>query len=362
MRTSPGVAVLLLGFGLAAQEQPPARPARTAAALAEALASKDANKIAWAAYEARKLGDKSLQGPLQQALRSLASSPADLAPHARLFVLDALASARVKVPPTDLLPLLDDEVCGTVAFLLLAREPRQNAAELFERFKSDWPKVNGRTWTLTLGRAEQELRRTIAIGNLLQAQAASGFAAFLLASLDLDLHVQVVTPNDGMAFDDTWSIQLPETQQPPAGLPPLPLYELVRMTGNQPAGTEPLAPGALPIDCLRTEPSREGRSIPLNMDAPQLDGLIWLLPLAKLQEAPPRQHRLAFADVQTYTADVTKARTALVEFRAALVAGLVAQKALLATAAKEVAIPIAVHVLDQRLDTKAPLPEIPAAK
>ena len=66
--------------------------------------------------------------------------------------------------------------------------------------------------------------------------------------------------------------------------------------------------------------------------------------------------------MQTYTADVTKAHTALVEFRAALVAGLVARKALLTTTAKEVAIPIAVHVLDQRLDTKTQLPEIPAAK
>jgi hypothetical protein len=101
------------------------------AAIATALAGDAAHDVAWAAHHARERADKLLVKPLLHALGRWRLSNDENAGFVCVHLLDALLELDARVPAGDLVPLVDDERCGTWAFVLLAREPRLDEAELF---------------------------------------------------------------------------------------------------------------------------------------------------------------------------------------------------------------------------------------
>jgi hypothetical protein len=344
MSVAPSTAVLWLTIGLAAQAAP-----RDAKALAEALADDDAKTVAQAASEARALGDKAMVAPLQHALREWSTDPSETACFVQAFVLDALIGLHAKVPASELLPLLDEERTGAAAFLLLAREPRQNEAELLELFRRDWPAIHGSNRVKEM--------RTWAIGNLLCQQRAPGFAAYLLDHVDLDLHVTVTSREGGPARDlppPRERLQL--VPRSTRDFPNVPWYWL---TSDRQASEE-LAPGAPSIGVVRTVlRSPESLRFSFVSNIPN-DGLPWLRKLARVESLPKRVLELEFTDPDQYMRDVATARRGLADLRTALLRGLVAEKAVNEQDAARWAGTTQVVIDDRRPDKSKRLPTIPA--
>lgn len=350
----------------AASPPPPDRPLRTPAALAADLASVEPEVVAWAAYDARRLGDAALVAPLRKALREPSADREDRdAPAAfvRLFLLDALAGLGAKVPATELLPWLDDARAGPVAFLLLARQPQLHEAELFALFRAGWPlpATEGRP---VRGNQDAALRMQ-AIGNVLCAQKTPGFAAFLLDHADLDLHATVVSPGRRMVTSSAnQRVFFPGPPRLPAGLPPLPVFTFLRT--DRPGNTtcEWVAPGPIEVGIARRQLAQEppvalspARSDP----APDLAaGLPWLRALAGDRAAPATAVTVRFTGAEACARELTAARLALREFRRQLLRDLVQARALgEADAARLGAVAVQVHVIDERADQTVPLPVLP---
>lgn len=175
-----GVALVLLAAagavaqeGHAVQRTDASAPARLEEASAEAarlLGSRGDRERAWGAYLAGAHGLKA-HAPLVVALLPNVDA-ADAAPagpdeaFVKRAALDALIRLDAEVPPERLLPLYrfaPDEVV-----ILLARSPEGNAAAL-----------------LTLFEEETTDARWLAVGNLLAEARARGFAARLLARLEM---------------------------------------------------------------------------------------------------------------------------------------------------------------------------------
>lgn len=344
---------------------PPDRPLRTPAAIAADLANVEPEVVAWAAYDARRLGDPALVAPLRKALREPRVDQEDRnAPGAfvRLFLLDALAGLGAKVPATELLPWLDDARAGPVAFLLLTRQPQLHEAELFALFRAGWPlPVPDRR---PVGGNQDAALRLQAIGNVLCAQKTPGFAAFLLDHVDLDLHATVVSP--GRRTVTSSSNQMVFFAGParlPAGLPPLPVFTFLRT--DRPGNTtcEWVAPGPIEVGIARRQLAQEppvARSPAWPDPASGLAaGLPWLRALAGDRAAPATVVTIRFTGVQACARELAAARDALREFRQQLLRDLVQAHALgEADAARLGAVEVQVHVVDERADQTVPLPTL----
>lgn len=359
-----GFRTLPMWLALALPAQETTRPARDAKAVVSDLEHIDPETVAWAAHDARILGDKSLIAPLQKTLARLRDDKDALVSFARLFVLDALAGYDAKVPSAELLPWLDDDRAGPVAFLLLARQSRIHEAELFELFRARWPLTpaeNGRQ----NGTAQHPALRIQAIGNLLCEQKTPGFAAFLLEHTDLALRAQVVASGLSVEHSSS-SSRVFFGPQPglPQGLPPLPIYTYVRTDTPGNSVCELVAPGPIGIGIARRQPttppppSRSGVPLgPAGLAQPEP----WLWALAGDRQKPATSVRIVFENAEQYVAELGKARDELRSFRHRLVQDLVAKRALgEADAARFLQDDVAVQVDDKRRDKRVPLPELPA--
>jgi hypothetical protein len=189
---------------------------------------------AWGAYLA---GERCDGAAIPALRRLLAARLADESRHDRVVrrtVLDALIRLEADVPWEELEVLPRSH--GTEVLVLLARRPRANRAALLELF--DRP-LSQRQW--------------LAVGNLLAAQRAPGFAARLLERLETVLRITVVEPEQcsvgggsrrilGGSGDAVLRVE--------EGWPPVARYFLLERCRP---GARPLAPGRRPIWVIRVE-------------------------------------------------------------------------------------------------------------
>jgi hypothetical protein len=150
-----------------------ARREDASAEAARLLKSRENRERAWGAYLAGAYGLKE-HAPLVVGLledQGVASGGWEEA-HVRQAALDGLIRLDAEVPAEKLLPLYPhapDEVV-----ILLARSPEKNAAALLTLFEEETPDA-----------------RWVAVGNLLAESRAKGFAARLLAGLEMRATVYV---------------------------------------------------------------------------------------------------------------------------------------------------------------------------
>lgn len=145
-------------------------------AVVRLLESPEFRDQAWAAYFIGAHQLSQFTPDLQELLLPLAGVDTWQASYLRLAVFDALIQVRAKVPSTDLMSFADsypDEV-----ILLLANAPAENREPLLYLFGHLQP---GTQW--------------VAVGNLLAAARAPGFAALLLS--DLPITAMVVVSDQG---------------------------------------------------------------------------------------------------------------------------------------------------------------------
>lgn len=347
------VVALLIAMSLAAQGPP-----RDATALSRALASTEPKTVAFAAHgarllvDARLLTDKTLVPVLQRALREWTKAEDAPASVVRLHLLDALLASKAKIPPADLLPLLDDPRCGTAAFVLLAREPKQNEAELFALFRTGMP--------LTGPLVDPPHLRTWAIGNLLCAQKTPGFAALVWRHTSQDLRVRVGNTEVPQRFGAGAFVGFNAPSPLLDGMPEEPGYELVRATQSY-GKTDCFAPGDPGVGVCRSirNPSQQ---ISIAITEINVDGMLWLRQMAGSPAQPWRDLPIEFDTVENFRQQVTKAQAELLAFEHKLLRALVTARAM--TEAEAASLPPTVNVVveDQRTDQSKPLPKIPPAR
>jgi hypothetical protein len=336
---------LLLVAGVAAQDKPIPKPAE----LAADLSSDTALTVAWAASHAASSPAKELIAPLRKALHAWRDQEGDEAEVTRLHLLDALLQSGAKVPASELLQMLDGERAGTVAFVMLLRDPKLNERELLDLFRAS-PPINDHELL------SDAALRTMALGNILAAQKAPGFAAFVWRHLDLDLHVTV---NDGGNLMSTISVALPNVR-PPApqgGFPPEPIYRLVTEAG---AGTQWLTGGQTPVGFVRVM-SDEQRAwrMPSGQSA-QWFSWLRITPM-DLQDSDTGL-TIAFKSRASFLVEVVVARAKLIAHKKAALRALVAAGAMTEAEAAAAASTTEVHIDDQRANRSEALPDIPPIK
>jgi hypothetical protein len=339
-------AFLLLVAGAAAQDKPVPKPAE----LAVDLASDTAVTVAWAASHAANAPSKELIAPLRKALHAWSEREGDEAEVTRLHLLDALLQSGAKVPASELLLLLKGERAGTVAFVLLVREPKLNERELLELFRASPHVIDDREFL------SDAALRTLALGNTLAAQRTPGFATFVWQQLDLDLHV-IVT--DGGNLTSSVSFALPNLR-PPApqqGFPPEPIYRLVTEAG---AGTQWLTSGQTPVGFVRalTDEQRAWR-MPGGHSAQWIS---WLRVTPMDLQSSDTGLTIGFKSRGSYLEAVGAARRQLVEHKKAALRALVAAGAMTEAEALAAASSTEVQVDDQRTNRAEALPDIPPIK
>lgn len=350
-------ALLLLGKALAAQAS-----ALEVADRTRALASSDAAIVLAAATAiAEHLAERPDARFTQPLLRALAGWTSTTgADEVRIHLLDALIRGQVKVPPPYLTPLLDDPACGVAAFVLLAREPRANAAELLAIFARDWPNAADRPLPLTCEAARQPTLRALAAGNLLAENNVAGIASSVLATTRLDRIQVTVRPLLGRLGTRADQPRLIAMTPPIPGVTSL-VYRLDRIRGPDP-DIEPLARGTIDVGFTReiVDPKAQG-AISVQLDMTKLlDGLPWLRQLAGAAKGPPCEVDVFWTTADDYRQQVETAREHAADYRALLLDRLVARGALTHEAAQAVAgKPFEIVVDDQRQDSSQPLPTIP---
>lgn len=338
------------------------RPPTDAAAIAKGLASDRAVDVAWAAHHARESEDGKLGKPLQQALaRWLARDDAE-APVVRLHVLDALVGLAPRMPATDVLPLLDDPVCGVAAFALVAREPAHNEAALLALFRRDWA-----AWDPAV--AGPMPRRLLAVGDLLAARRSPGLAAAIAPRVEFDVDLLVL--DQGAPHVGQWSFGIAPSQQPAPDWPPYPNYRFLdpaRLGGD--AWQAVPMPAPLDQAILRKAAVERRESGTMSFSIGRDDwptakanwpGVDWLCVMAGSSRRQ-RGTTITWSTQQAFVAAAVAARTERQQFVDALRERLVGNGCLAAADAKLLDRRVAVRASDQRADQTTPLPPIPPAR
>ena len=182
--------VLVAAAGASGQEAPQRAGTPPFALLEDAsaeaarlLRARGNSERAWGAYYAGALGLKQ-HVPLVVALLEEAGDAEGGAEASalRLAALDALIRLGAEVEPEKLLPLYQSAPDETV--ILLARAPERSAAALLTLFADEMPSA-----------------RWVAVGNLLAEARARGFAARLLAGLEMRANVYVYDSEDERGFN-----------------------------------------------------------------------------------------------------------------------------------------------------------------
>lgn len=172
--------VLLAASGAFAQGDG-ARLEDVSAEASRLLASRESRARAWGAYLAGAHGLKS-HAPLVVALLEDAEAGGTENAFVKQAALDALIRLDAEVPSEKLLPL--QQLAPDETLILLARSPEQNAGVL-----------------LTLFADEAADARWLAVGNLLAEARARGFAARLLAGLEMRATVFVYDSNGDRGYN-----------------------------------------------------------------------------------------------------------------------------------------------------------------
>lgn len=363
---------LLFVAGVAAQDKRVPKPAD----LAADLASDTAVTVAWAASRAASEPSKELITPLRKALHTWSDRQGDEADVARLHLLDALLQSGAKVPASDLLPRLNGERSGTVAFAMLLLEPRLHEQEILELFRAG-PEIAEHVILDEYG------LRKVALGNVLATQRTPGFASHVWRQLDLDLHVVAsdpeVTASSSSGFVLLSSVHLP-TRKP--GFPPYPIYGLVRDDGSAAAGmtlrkagsVQGGLPPPVPKDTTQwftTGQLRVGYVRVMSDDLKALtcpiassgQGFLWLQMIASMNlQRSDTEKVIAYKSRDAFLEEVVAARAKLAAHKKDGLRALVAAGAMTEAEATEAAGATEVHVDDQRTNRSQALPDIPPIK
>lgn len=339
-----------LATALAAQQAAP-----DAASITKALGGDDAIAVAWAAHHARELGDKQLAKPLQQALSTWRTNDDYDAPTVRLHVLDALVHLAPRMPAADLVPLLDDPVCGIAAFVLVAREPAHNEVALLNLFRSDQAASE-------VAGAEPLSQRVQLLGKLLASRNVPGFAAAVAERASLDLELPVVGAQDAM-----WgSITAPKLRRARPDWPTFPIYQFTDVRTGVPelSARQVAIPAPLAGAVSRVTANEPGITWATAGEAGQQraqPAIEWLCTMAAL----PRRgvtRALTWTNPATLLATATAVRAERQELLDTLRQRLVANGSMTAEEAKVLGRRVQVRFVDQRNDRSIALPEIPPAR
>ena len=361
------VATLAIAIALAAapaQEAAPPRPDATT--LRRQLASADASEVAWAAHHARELGNKQFQKAVRTAFATWRSAQTEHAPRARLHLLDAMIALDVRLPGSELLPLIDDDELGTAAFVLLVREPKVNEADLLTLFRRDWPELD-RDF-----RAQRD-RRTLALGNLLAEQGTPGFAACLVQGLQVPLTTSVRSPQHeppqrvfaiGGPGDPQPREPEPGWPAPPAFVIDHPLFQMVAPAIAMPSTTAASVSRRVhSAERLQSFTFKLGKRSLEGTGPTPGDALHWLATAARLTDSLPAREAVLVDTGQPITAErLTAVRADMQRFLITLRQRLVERGAMTEAEAAAMDIKVELTIEDQRTDKRTPLPPVPAAR
>jgi hypothetical protein len=347
------IALLLLSSAAFGGEEP---PSGDVAAVLARLRSDDAGEVAWGAYVAGRDDMKEAVPLLLDVLRPRPERSGKPWPLVHRSALDALIRLEARVPPGLLEPHLHGR-SRLLAFLLAAREPRENGALLLSIFDRD------------VGKRPQFGITALAAGNLLCANRTPGFAARLMSGIRVSLELTV---HDGRPSEDLIGIgggaggRFSDGRvDQPEDFPPYALYRLVPVP-RRPNGPAALADGPRPVHFTRRE--RSGRTIGFG-------GLGYRFPrpvcirewLAAMAETTPkalglpelRRHVHVWESPDAFLAWAVARRDELQERYWALARRLVKAGALSAREARALTPGIEVTLIDDRKETTDPIPRLP---
>lgn len=342
------------------------------AKLRQDVASADGSTVAWAAHHARKGRSKQLVAPLQRALGDWRRREGGDARLVCLHLLDALMALDAEVPAGELVELVDDEVCGVAAVVLLVREPKTNEAELMALFRRDLERfgVSKRSGLELL--AEQHERRTMILADVLARQSPPGFVALVAPRCEWRLQIVVHDPGKSErwgrgAFAPTGPASSPTV----AGWPPRPLFWLDHpAAARMRVPTIKVLPG-LPWVVTREEPVADGIAkdalwtfaLPSGEQSQPPFEEQWLACAGSAAERPQLRVAFPFANDAAYTKAAGDARDRLQRCVDQLRTRFVARGDLTAEqAAKWLPARIGVEVQDLRTGQAPPLPALPQVK
>lgn len=346
-----GPLVLLLSSIAAAA---PAQQATVWPDVATSLRSPHAHAVAWAAHDIVHHHIPTQTRNLLASLQTWGARNGEAAEVVCLHLLDALVQTGAKVPGDAVLPHLRG-LTEVPACVLLARDPRQNEGELTACFFAPPPsRFQSVAWW--------------AAGNLLCAQKAPHFGAWLLSQAGWQLEVCVVDvgcvvgPRCGGAIHlDLGDVAHRRLH----GFPPVPVYAFtVGRVGPwdepKPLGRAQIAGGRAAVGYQRTLAAGEYRAGPSshNRDAYLVAG--WLAELAPGCDTCGVQSEIVeFTTEAAFVARVLELRQQFVQRQCDLVAALVANQALTIAEAAAFAPCREVQIRDYRNAAKRALPAVP---
>jgi hypothetical protein len=353
------VATFVFALGAVAAAQAP-----DVERLRKDLGGKEARDVAWAAHRARSGKHKELIAPLQRALGTWRRDPGPDRTVVCQHLLDALIALDAKVPAGELMDLVETDFCGAAAFVLLAREPRTNEAELLAMFRRDFEL---RRSDLSL----QRDRRTVVIGDLLAWQAPPGFVEIVAPECSFEL--LVITHDPGNAPRKPAILMAANgmsAREPTEGWPPEPTYWIEHPDMPRSAAEVVLIHRSLPHAVTRqdTPPKKDDM---LSFRLPETGGsttkplplpMRWLVAAAGTAQ-PVLETPIAWQNDAQFLVEAEAARARLQACLDEMRTRLVNRKTLTAEAAAQI-LPahIAVKVTDQRTAPKTHLPILPAAR
>lgn len=340
---------LILAFtaSLAAQQL------RDTASLLRDLASKDARAVAAAATGLRVKPTKTLSTPLQEALDYWCKQSGDRAAVVRLRLLDTLLATKARVPPKNLLPLIDDRWAMGAVLALLARDRTSNQAELFRVFETMEGEVARNARSLSM---QQDDLKRIAIGNMLAADKIPAFCRLLLRNIDLDLEV-VVSPSPGGPL--SFEVNRPESPPMCKELGPTPVHTL----GSGPTGLFcPQGTKHVLGVTLTRVVWKPKEPIFIRMESgispAVIDGAQWLTMMSECKVARPlRKIEIELGNAEFLKKRVRTAKAKLQAFVDGVFAGLIENKCLTKEEAEAIPHTVKLHIRDLRKDQNSPLPD-----
>lgn len=255
-------------------ERSPSDPARVREVLAR-LRSDRPIDLAWGGFLAAESRVHEAVPSMRRALARLATFGKRSWPHevAALALLDGLVRTEARVPVAEIEPFLRGWTV-TTALLLLSRQDRSRTGPALLRLfrQHDAGRRGDGVWCAT--------------GNLLVRDPVPGFAAALLAGLELELEVHVVDPGGRWVGRSSGRTGVRcGGPAPPEGFPPVVTYLL---RGERAGGAVLLAPGRRPVWASRLV-VRRARGWPcrgLFEGDRQERRLEWLADLLGVREAP----------------------------------------------------------------------------
>ena len=216
----------------------PSRPEDASAEAARLLKSRGARERAWGAYLAGAHGLKE-HAPLVVGLLEdpeAAAAGGEEWAAVRRSALDALIRLDAEAPAEWLLPLY--QFAPDEAVILLARDPARNARALLTLFADETPDA-----------------RWVALGNLLAEARAAGFAACLLAGLEVRASVFVHDSEGDRGYNggggDGCGVGRGGVDTTPEGFPPAGRYAL---TSHPARGVVVVARGRHMVYYVRSVP------------------------------------------------------------------------------------------------------------